>query len=143
MKTNIDPAVEKSGVVDNQEAWAVIHDRAALQFELPSKNIRADVLSGYIDTHNATKPDIWAAREVTLNAKENLTPVLVGIWDSGVDVSILETRYSPTLILPLAGLTDWRSRTMVARRPRGFNLFLPRSNCNTLTLAPNSRAVAT
>jgi len=88
VKTNIDPAVEKSGVVDNQEAWAVIHDRAALQFELPLKNIRADVLSGYIDTHNVTKPDIWAAREVTLNAKEHLTPVLVGIWDSGVDVSI-------------------------------------------------------
>jgi subtilisin family serine protease len=88
MKTNIDPAVEKSGVVDNQEAWAVIHDRAALQFELPLKNIRADVLSGYIDTNNVTKPDIWAAREVTLDAKENLTPVLVGIWDSGVDVSI-------------------------------------------------------
>jgi len=88
VKTNIDPAVEKSGVVDNQEAWAVIHDRAALQFELPLKNIQVDVLSGYIDTHNVTKPDIWAAREVTLNAKENLTPVLVGIWDSGVDVSI-------------------------------------------------------
>ena len=88
VKTNIDPAVEKSGVVDNQQAWAVIRDRAALQFELPLKNIRADVLSGYIGTHNVTKPDIWTAREVTLNAKENLTPVLVGIWDSGVDVSI-------------------------------------------------------
>lgn len=88
VKTNIDPAVEKSGVVDNQEAWAVIHDRAALQFELPLKNIQADVLSGYIGTHNVTKSDIWAAREVTLSAKENLTPVLVGIWDSGVDVSI-------------------------------------------------------
>jgi Subtilase family len=88
VKTNIDPAVEKSGVVDNQEAWAVIHARAVLQFDLPLKDIRADVLSRYIDAHNVTKPDIWAAREVTLNAQEKLTPVLVGIWDSGVDVSI-------------------------------------------------------
>jgi hypothetical protein len=88
VKTDIDPAVEKSGVVDNQEAWAVIHARAQLQFDLPLKNIRADVLSRYIDAHNVTKPDIWAAREVTLTAQEKLTPVLVGIWDSGVDVSI-------------------------------------------------------
>jgi subtilisin family serine protease len=88
VKSEIDPAVEKSGVVDNQEAWSVIHARAQLQFDLPLKNIRADVLSHYIDAHNVTKPDIWPAREVTLNAQEQLTPVLVGIWDSGVDVSI-------------------------------------------------------
>jgi len=88
VKTDIDPAVEKSGVVDNQEASALIHARAQLQFDLPLKNIRVDVLSRYIDAHNVTKPDIWAAREVTLNAQEKLTPVLVGIWDSGVDVSI-------------------------------------------------------
>ncbi len=88
VKSEIDPAVEKSGVVDNQEAWSVIHARAQLLFDLPLKNIRADVLSHYIDAHNVTKPDIWAAREVTLNTQEKLTPVLVGIWDSGVDVSI-------------------------------------------------------
>ena len=88
VKTNVDPAVEKSGVVDNQEAWGLIHYRAALQFDLPLKNARVEVLSHYVSAHNVVKPDIWAAREVTLDAGEKITPVLVGIWDSGVDVSI-------------------------------------------------------
>jgi len=34
------------------------------------------------------KPEIWAAREVTLTRDQKLTPVLVAIWDSGIDVSL-------------------------------------------------------
>jgi subtilisin family serine protease len=34
------------------------------------------------------KPDIWEAREVTLTADQKLTPVHIGIWDSGVDTSL-------------------------------------------------------
>jgi hypothetical protein len=87
-QTDIDPAIEKSGVVDNQQAWDLIHARADLQFRLPFKNIQVDVFNAYISRHNVVKPDIWAAREVTLGKSDKLTPVLVGIWDSGVDVSI-------------------------------------------------------
>jgi subtilisin family serine protease len=32
------------------------------------------------------KPDIWQARDVSLEGSSNLTPVVVGVWDSGVDV---------------------------------------------------------
>jgi len=88
VKTDIDPAVEKSGVLDNQQAWALVGDRVELQFGVPLKDARAEILGKYIAAHNVVKPDIWAAREVTLNAGDKLTPVLIGIWDSGVDVSI-------------------------------------------------------
>jgi subtilisin family serine protease len=35
------------------------------------------------------KTDIWAARDVTLKADPELTPVLVGVWDAGVDMTAL------------------------------------------------------
>ena len=46
------------------------------------------MLKQYIAAHNVVKPDIWAAREVTLSREEKLAPVLIAIWDSGIDVSI-------------------------------------------------------
>jgi subtilisin family serine protease len=86
--TELDPAVQKSGALSNQEAWDLTASRGALQLFLPLAHERADVLKAYISAHNVEKPDIWAAREVTLTADQKTTPVLVGIWDSGIDVSI-------------------------------------------------------
>ena len=88
IKTHIDPAIEKSGALDNQQAWEIIGDRNFLQRVLPLKEVRVRVLKKYIAAHEVTKPDIWAAREVTLQKSQKLTPVLVAIWDSGVDVTL-------------------------------------------------------
>ena len=87
VKWDIDPSVAKSGTVDAVQAWQLIGYRNYLQF-VPLNDASADVLRRYIATHNVQKPDIWAAREVTLTADQKLTPVLVGIWDSGVDLSV-------------------------------------------------------
>jgi len=88
VKTEIDPAVEKSKAVGGEEAAALIFVRRAIQFDLPLNIARVEVLGGYVTAHNVMKPDIWQAREITFTAADKLTPVLVGIWDSGVDVSI-------------------------------------------------------
>lgn len=87
VKTDIDPSIAKSGTVDALRAWKLIGYRNFLQF-LPLNATGADVLRRYIAAHNIQKPDIWAAREVTLTADQKLTPVLLGIWDTGVDVSV-------------------------------------------------------
>jgi subtilisin family serine protease len=87
VKTEIDTSVAKSGTVDAFQAWQLIGYRNYLQF-VGLKNAAADVLKLYIAAHDVPKPDIWAAREVTLTADQKLTPVLVGIWDTGVDVSV-------------------------------------------------------
>jgi Subtilase family len=86
--TDIDPAVEKSGALNNAEAWSVIETRADIELAIPLEPLRVPILEHYIASHQVTKPDIWASREVTLRADQNLTPVLVGIWDSGVDLAI-------------------------------------------------------
>jgi len=87
VKTEIDPSVAKSGTVDALQAWRLVGYRNYLQF-VHLNNAGADVLKRYIAAHNVQKPDIWAAREVTFTADQKLTPVLVGIWDTGVDVSV-------------------------------------------------------
>ena len=88
VKTDIDPAVAKSGALDSGEAWEVVATRSALKLLLPVNLLRSDVLHDYIAQHNVVAPDIWAAREVTLTASDKLTPVNVAIWDSGIDVSL-------------------------------------------------------
>jgi len=88
IKTELDPAVEKSKALSNDEAWTLIAVRRVLQLDLSVKDARASVLGKYVTSHNVMKPDIWEAREVTLTESDHLTPVLAGIWDSGVDVSI-------------------------------------------------------
>ncbi len=88
VETELDPAVQKSGALDNQEAWALISARDDLQSWIPMLPARGQVLKAYIAAHNVVQPDIWAAREVTLTKDQNLSPVLVAIWDSGIDVSL-------------------------------------------------------
>lgn len=88
VKTDLDPSVQKSGALDNQEAWQLISIRNGMRFFIPLETILGEVLKPYIAAHKVEKPDIWAAREVTLTKDQKLTPVLVAIWDSGIDVSL-------------------------------------------------------
>jgi subtilisin family serine protease len=86
--TWIDPAALKSHALNDDDAGSLIAIRVALQFFIPLAPIQAKILKQYIAAHDSAKPDIWAAREVTLTADQKLTPVLVGIWDSGIDVAL-------------------------------------------------------
>jgi subtilisin family serine protease len=88
VKTELDPAVEKSRALSNDEAWQLVAVRYAIQFDLAVNEQRVGILGRYVIAHNVVKPDIWEAREVTLTTGDKLTPVLVGIWDSGVDLAI-------------------------------------------------------
>jgi subtilisin family serine protease len=85
--SNVQPMVDKSGAVDNQTAWQIVGLRSALLYNAPLAGRAAEVLQSYITKNSVVKPDIWAARDVTLSAADKLTPVLIGIWDSGVDVA--------------------------------------------------------
>ena len=60
---------------------------------VPHTPVQARVLRLYIAAHNSVKPDIWAAREVTLTADQPLTPVLVAIWDSGIDTGLFPGQF--------------------------------------------------
>ncbi len=90
--SEVQPMVDKSGAVDNQTAWTLLDLRRALLYMVPVKDRATEIVQSYIAAHTVVKPDIWQAREVTLGADEKLHPVLIGIWDSGVDTSIFRNQ---------------------------------------------------
>jgi subtilisin family serine protease len=88
VKTDLDPAVRTSGVLDNQQAWDLVGDRRFVQFIDSVKLGWRDQLKQYVAAHNHPKADIWQAREVTLASEQKLAPVLAAVWDSGIDEGI-------------------------------------------------------
>ncbi|MGE5176788.1 MAG: S8 family serine peptidase [Hyphomicrobiales bacterium] len=87
--TTIDPIVAASGKLSQDFAGSLLGAAYTIQYYLPYQQDIAGVYAAALDAHPETKkPDIWAAREVTLDPGAKLTPVVIGIWDSGVDVSL-------------------------------------------------------
>lgn len=87
-KESLDPAAAKSGTLDLNAAESMIEDRVFIKVFFPLKDQALPILTAYVASHNVQKPDIWEAREVTLTANDKLTPVRIGIWDSGVDTTL-------------------------------------------------------
>jgi hypothetical protein len=88
MKGSADPAAEKTHSVDGDTARAIVQTRFVLDVIVPLKADGAAVIAGLVARNSVAKPDIWAARDVTLSPREKLTPVRVAVWDSGSDVSL-------------------------------------------------------
>ncbi len=87
-KEGLDPAASKSNTIDLDAAQTLIEDRAFIKVIYPVRQQALAALTAYVAAHNVHKPDIWEAREVTLTADQKLTPVRIGIWDSGVDTAL-------------------------------------------------------
>jgi len=89
----IQPTVDKSGgTLSSDLAPALIGARYRLVALLPLKDVGARSLEGYLTAHRVVKPDIWAARDVTLAPGKPYHPVNIAIWDSGVDLALFPGR---------------------------------------------------
>jgi subtilisin family serine protease len=87
----LDPVVAKTaGEISGDLAQRLISVRLALKIMIPLKDEIVAAFQTIIDAHRVAKKDIWAERAVTLQADQKLTPVLVGVWDSGVDPNVFE-----------------------------------------------------
>jgi hypothetical protein len=91
-KSELDPQVAKTGGLDLPGAEMLLGMRVEEKLFLPLAKPALAVLTPYIAAHDVQKPDIWAARDVTLTAADNLTPVRIAIFDSGVDTSLYPGR---------------------------------------------------
>ncbi|HVC47404.1 MAG TPA: S8 family serine peptidase [Terracidiphilus sp.] len=92
VQANVEPALAKTHHLSNDLAWGLIGARLDLMRELALMPAVDAVLSKEVAANNVVKPEIWAAREVTLTAADKLTPVRVAIWDSGSDLSLFPGR---------------------------------------------------
>ena len=88
IQNQMDPAVEKTGSISNDLADGLINMRTTVDVVLPYREQIISVLEAYIEENRTEKPDIWADRSVDLNGRAEAEPVLVAIWDTGVDPAV-------------------------------------------------------
>jgi Subtilisin-like serine proteases len=86
------PGVDKTGAVSGDVAQLLVSQRTNVTLFLPLRSERVDVLTAYVKANETVKADIWAERSVDLTGEEGLTPVVVAIWDSGVDMAVFAGR---------------------------------------------------
>ena len=86
IQSAVEPTVAKTHSLDDGMAGGVIGARSSLTIFIPLEKPIAAAMTAVIKAHNVAKPDIWKSRDVSLVARqEHLSPVVIGIWDSGVD----------------------------------------------------------
>ncbi len=88
----LQPSIDKNGALSSDLAPSLIRTKYLLTYVLPLKPTLVEAWSGYLAAHKVDKPDIWAARSVTLRPGQNYKPVRIGIWDSGVDTQLFPGR---------------------------------------------------
>ncbi len=88
----------EEGVISLPVADRMIFERVLLTLILPVKNEFMQALESLAEAHQPADRgtplpvDIWKSRAVSLKGDERLTPVVVAIWDSGVDTSVFPDR---------------------------------------------------
>ncbi|MDE2359974.1 MAG: S8 family serine peptidase, partial [Betaproteobacteria bacterium] len=88
----IQPTVDKTGSLSSDLAPTIVNARFRLVAALPLKDTLVATYGAYLAAHHVEKPDIWAARDVTLPPGRPYAHVNIGIWDSGVDLSLFPGR---------------------------------------------------
>jgi len=132
----IDPAAKTTGNVSGDVAAQLIGMRNQIVNFLPLKTAIVAALESVIAAHRVEKPDRWTPTLVTLAPTEKAKPVLIGVWDSGVDTAIfrdqlytdlngkhgfafdLHAKPVPALVFPL-GEAEARAKSGIARL-KGF-----------------------
>ena len=90
--SQVGPTLLKQHTLSLGEAEFMIEMRATMLVMAPCTGPALAALKAYKTVNDVAKPDIWAAREVKLPPTDNLIPVNVAIWDSGIDLALFPGR---------------------------------------------------
>ncbi len=88
LKSSVEPAA-RSGSISREMAQQLVEWRDYKERLFPVQKTMAEIIGKILASKTIKKPDIWASRKVSLSGTKNLRPVVVGIWDTGVDVQSL------------------------------------------------------
>jgi subtilisin family serine protease len=92
VQSQMEPAATAMGELNADLALGLIGIRYAIDERLALNPVTAAVFGEYLDANKVEKKNIWPARELVLPPDLKLAPVVVGIWDSGVDASSFPDR---------------------------------------------------
>ncbi len=93
MESKLQPMLDESGgEISKDVALSMLGTANTVHTLLPYKEQVTAVLTAYLDAHSVEKEDIWAEREVVFDGDEGGQPVVVTIWDSGLDCMIDGTK---------------------------------------------------
>ena len=90
VKEVLQPTVDKTGALSSELAPGLVSVRYALVLRLPLKQTLVDTYGAYLAANKVEKPDIWAARDVSLESGRPYAPVILAVWDSGVDTALFK-----------------------------------------------------
>jgi subtilisin family serine protease len=89
LESSLDPPALEAGALSQQLADNILGAAYTLAWVLPNKEALHAAYAAVVDAHREVrKPDIWAARDVSLEDRPGLSPVRVAVWDSGIDFGI-------------------------------------------------------
>ncbi len=92
LRETVQPIVDRNGSISSDITPGLVGARFTLLHVLPLKAVLSRVYGDYLAAHRVAKADIWAARDVTLTPAQVKQPVVIGIWDSGVDLPLFGDR---------------------------------------------------
>ena len=84
----VQPVIDANGALSSEYAPALVNIRLTLAAVLPLKQTLVETYTAWLNVNKVIKPDIWAARDVTLPARPGNAPVVIGVWDSGSDTAL-------------------------------------------------------
>ena len=88
VQSQFDPVVAKAEHISNDIAARLISLRYMIDVQLPLKDEITSVLENCIAANRFEKDDIWQARNIVLSEEDGLHPVVIAIWDTGIDTDV-------------------------------------------------------
>lgn len=85
---SIDEKVARTGAATEDDIGLITRCRRDLLFGQPYKQLTLEVLRDYLAAHQQARPAIWEARQLAIPQNQPLSPVLVAIWDTGLDSAV-------------------------------------------------------
>lgn len=106
----LQPVIDKNHALSGDLAPQITGARYFLTVSLPLAKPLAKTYQDYLNANTVVKPDIWAARDVTLQPGAGYSPVNIGIWDGGVDTDLFPGRVALSKGRPAVIAYDLESR---------------------------------
>ncbi|MEM7809052.1 MAG: S8 family serine peptidase [Planctomycetota bacterium] len=94
VKTSLDPLAVKAGdEIAMPLASGILQSRFVLEDGIKLAKLAAPVYEAWLaDGESIEAADIWQERAAELDAGTSATPVVIAVWDTGIDTSLFEGR---------------------------------------------------